>query len=194
MIRQVNLDITHRCTLQCPRCQRVFYNGKPPGRDMTFDEFEKVLFYYPSVVLCGQRGDPIFHPQLPKFLHQAHEQSVSIEVFTAATGKPLEWYIQCFEANKHATWYFGIDGVPEDSHLYRINQNGEKLFEAMVLARELGLNVVWNYLVFKYNEDDVEYCRQLAAHHDIKFEKIISSRWIENDPYKPTADFIERTL
>ena len=41
----------------------------------------------------------------------------------------------------------------KDSHKYRINQDGQYLFERMLDAKNKGLNVEWQYIIFDYNED-----------------------------------------
>jgi len=35
----------------------------------------------------------------------------------------MHWYESAFESNPNAEWHFGLDGLPEESHLYRINQD-----------------------------------------------------------------------
>ena len=95
---------------------------------------------------------------------------------TAATGKPERWYEKAFSANPRAEWTFGIDGLPHDSHKYRVNQNGEFLFEMMLLAKEMGLRVFWQYIIFPYNENYVETAKKWAKIHDIKIIFIISER------------------
>ena len=42
---KINLDITHRCTLQCRRCNRAIFAArgqKVPGEDMTIENFKKI--------------------------------------------------------------------------------------------------------------------------------------------------------
>ena len=53
----------------------------------------------------------------------------SVSVHHATAAKPRKWYPKAFQANPNARWWFGIDGLPKESHKYRINQDGEKLFE-----------------------------------------------------------------
>ena len=47
--KAVNIDITHRCALECMRCFRtMFYtskNIKVPGKDMSMNDFLKVIKY-----------------------------------------------------------------------------------------------------------------------------------------------------
>ena len=45
----------------------------------------------------------------------------------------MKHYISAFKSNPKANWIFGIDGMPEESKQYRVNQDGEKLFKIMFL-------------------------------------------------------------
>ncbi len=197
----VNLDITHRCPLACERCQRftsfTSKGLKVPGRDMTMEEFDKVIKFFRHLNFCGQVSDPVHHPKFIEILqtirkwnldpnNDDHQRSSSVHHASAA--KPMKWYPKAFEANPYTRWWFGIDGFPKDSHKYRTNQDGEKLFEIMKLARKhLKTKPYWQYIVFSYNENDIEACHQMAKDIDVDFMIVNSSRWLsENDPLKPT--------
>ena len=122
--KTVNLDITHKCTLQCAGCNRQKKEHTYEKREMTLDEFKKVCDYFQHIILCGQVSDPIFHNNLDIMLKMAYEKNIFIEVHTAASHRKTETYQRFFSANPKAKWYFGIDGHPRDSHKYRINQDG----------------------------------------------------------------------
>ena len=34
-------------------------------------------------------------------------------------------------------WYFALDGLPEESHKYRINQDGRQVWEVMKMGAEI---------------------------------------------------------
>jgi len=191
--KKINLDITHRCTLECPRCMRQSIRpNKIPGEDLSLDNFKKILNYFDKIQFCGQISDPIFHPQFIEFLKLS--QNKDVKVHTAASHKPMSWYKDAFNANKNAVWEFGIDGLPEESHKYRINQDGKKLFEVMKQGIQNGNIILWQYIIFKYNEDHIDQAIGLAKNNGIKLIITKSSRWKKNDPYKPTKLFIEKTF
>ena len=104
---------------------------------------------------------------------------------TAASHKSKNWYENAFAANRDTKWFFGIDGLPKDSHKYRINQDGKKLFEIVKLCAKMGLYTRLQYIVFKYNENDIETCRKIAQDNNIIFNVIYSGRWRKDDIYKP---------
>ena len=192
---KINLDITHRCTLQCQRCNRAIFAArgqKVPGEDMTMNNFKKVIDYFEEIYFCGQISDPIFHPKFIDFLKLLKGRKTVVH--TAASHKPEKWYKEAFEANTDAYWTFGIDGLPKDSHKYRINQDGEKLFKMASMAAKIVDKVKWQYIVFSYNENDIEEARQMAKDNNIIFEVQKSSRFWEGDPLMPKNKeyYIER--
>ena len=192
---KINLDITHRCTLQCQRCNRAIFAArgqKVPGEDMTMENFKKVIDYFEEVYFCGQISDPIFHPQFIEFLKLLKGRKTVIH--TAASHKKEEWYKKAFEANTDAYWTFGIDGLPKDSHKYRINQDGEHLFKMACMAAKIVDKVKWQYIVFNYNENNIEEARQMAKDNNLIFEVQKSSRFWEGDPLMPKNKeyYIER--
>ena len=192
---KINLDITHRCTLQCQRCNRAIFAArglKVPGEDMTMENFKKIIDYFEEVYFCGQISDPIFHPQFIEFLKLLKGRKTVIH--TAASHKKEEWYKKAFEANTDAYWTFGIDGLPKDSHKYRKNQDGEYLFKMACMASKMGLLVKWQYLIFSYNENDIEEARKMAKDNNIILELQKSSRFWEGDPLMPKNKdyYIER--
>lgn len=187
----VNLDITYRCTLECPACTRYYLKQagkKIPGHDMTDDEFDIVLNKFDRFMFCGNISDPIFHPNFIGFLTKIYAAGKQAFISTAASHKPIKWYKKAFECNPTAKWIFGIDGLPHKSFAYRINQDGEKLFDVMVLAKELGLQPQWQYIIFSYNEDSVDEARELAKKHDIEFLLCKSSRFPNDDKWMTPSE------
>ena len=129
--KAVNLDLSNKCTLACLACTRTTaFEGKNklvPGHQMTDHEWSLYLEKFSKFTISGQVSDPILHPKLDKILSDIYKAGKDCTVHVAASHKPEKHWIKCFKANPNAFWYFGIDGLPKDSHKYRINQDGEKL-------------------------------------------------------------------
>lgn len=182
----VTIDASNKCTLLCPSCKRqgnknLGISPGEDGKDLPFYHFKKLTDYFNTFSFVGQVSDPIFCPDLIDMLRYLHERKEKcwVSVHTAATSKnrPKEWYEEAFLANPNVNWIFGIDGLPEESHLYRIGQDGVFLFEMMKLAKKLGLEPRWQYLVFKYNENHIDECLEMAKREGIIFELNITSKW-----------------
>ena len=191
--RGINIDITHRCPLECKRCQRftsfTSKGLKVPGEDLSIEDFSKVLDFFTHINFCGQVSDPVHHPKFVELLEMIRERKDhSTSIHHASAAKPLKWYPKAFEANPRAQWWFGIDGFPKDSHKYRTNQDGEKLYNIMKdSVKYLKNTPIWQFIVFSFNENDIEACRDMATDIGVKFIVINSSRWMgANDPLRPT--------
>ena len=160
---------------------------KVPGQDLSIDNFKKLVDYYDKINFCGQLSDPIHHPKMIAMLKIVGEAGKRCSIHTASSFKSMEWFVEAFKANPKVVWYFGIDGLPKDSHQYRVNQDGEKLFEVMVEAtKHLKSKPVWQYIVFKYNENDIDEAMLLADKHDIKFMLVDTNRY--GDPALRPSD------
>ena len=187
----VNIDITHRCPLECERCQRftsfTAHGLKVPGKDISIENFQKVLNHFHHINFCGQVSDPVHHPKFIEILSMIYDQEKSCSVHHASAAKPVKWYPKAYDANPNACWWFGIDGLPKDSHKYRTNQDGEKLYEMLKIARKhLHQKPIWQFIVFAYNENDIDEAHQMAIDIDVDFMIVNSSRWLDdNDPFKP---------
>ena len=197
MRKKINLDIHNKCTLECNKCGRFYLLNETdttstnfPGCPLTDTDWKKILNHYTSINFCGQVSDPIMHPKLSNFLGDMYAEGKIGNVSTAVSHKPRKYFIKAFKANPNMQWIFGIDGLPKDSHKYRTNQDGEKLFKIMLEAKNhLKTKPVWQYIVFKYNENDMEEAKDLAKKVDVNLLFIYSSRYEEkDDPLSPSLE------
>lgn len=189
---EVLIDLTHRCPLGCPRCQRqMFFNDlgkKVPGQDISLETIDKLTDKFEHVCFGGQLSDPIHHPKFIDVLKICYKKSTGVKVQTASSHKSINWYREAWQAHPDAKWQFGIDGLPEESHNYRINQDGSKLFNVMCEAKKyLNTKPIWQYIVFRFNEESMDKVKLMAKENDLDLIVMFSSRWLGiNDPLKPT--------
>ena len=187
----INIDISNRCPLECMRCQRqtnfTLEGRKVYGRDATMDEIRKLSDYFSSFNFCGQLSDPVHHPKFIEILDYLYKKDIQVTVHNASSQKPMKWYIKAFQAHPRAKWIFAIDGLPEESNMYRINQDGEKLYRVMLEAKKhLKQTPSWQFIVFSYNEHNLEKAKKMAVDEGLKFIVLHSSRWMgEDDPLRP---------
>ena len=186
--RAINVDTGNKCTLECPACMRQKpkqhnLDGKPITLNIVRNLVDSGQFNVLS--FCGQISDPMVHPNIVPILEYCRHK-IKVEMHVAASHKPERYWRECFAANPEAHYVFALDGLPSKSHLYRINQDGEKLFDMMLIAAyEFKMKPTWMHIIFKYNEDDIEECRQLAKEHNIRFKLKKSGRF-----YNPSEDNI----
>lgn len=191
---QINLDITNKCTLMCPFCERQredFDEIKKITKDISLEDFKKIADYYPRLNFCGSIGDPIMHKNFHEMLEYCYHNNNSVTIGTSSSHRPIEWYQTAFALNPNAHWSFGLDGLPNDSNKHRINQDGNHLFNMMVLGRSLGISVSWQFIIFSYNQHQILDCQHIANQLDIPISFVKSSRFHEfegKDEYKPSEE------
>lgn len=174
----INLDISYKCPNKCPACYRQ-RNVEYFGKDMTKSDIEKIAKYFNIIRFCGQISDPIMHSDFHEILEVCLNYNIKVQIHTAVSARPVSWWEKSFKMciDKDVEWVFGIDGLPKDSHKYRINQDGEKLFEIMKLCSNMNIKTTWQYIVFKYNEINIDECKQLAQENNILFRLGKSARY-----------------
>jgi len=203
--REILIDLSHRCALECPRCQRQqFYTGrygnKVPGKDLPmrtlelaikhldqipkdiYDSETKKLTRNTYIGFGGQLSDPIHYPKLIETLKLCRKYNIKTRVQTASSFKPISWYIKAFEADPDTEWQFGLDGLPEESHKYRVNQDGKKIFQVMLEGKKILTKApIWQYIIFRYNENHQRQAKRMAKQNGLRFVLMKSSRWYSDN-------------
>lgn len=141
---------------------------------MTDQEYDLILNHFNKLNFCGNVSDPTMHPRFIEFLEKA--QTKDVQISTATTHRSFTWYKRAFKAHPKAKWIFGMDGLPDFSPFYRINQDGDKMWEIMKLAKEYSINTIWQYLIFGYNKHQVEEAKEMAADYNIELWLMKSKR------------------
>jgi MoaA/NifB/PqqE/SkfB family radical SAM enzyme len=177
--RPVNIDISNKCILQCPSCDRQIDKSMVKrARDISLEDYQKIIDVFPNVVLCGQVSDPIYHSNFLELLKISKNLNY-LDISTNGSGKKIEWWEKAFKIgieNKNTHWRFALDGLPNESHIYRINQDGKFVWEIMKMGKQMGANIMWQYIPFLYNEDHIDGAVEMARTHNIEFMLKISNR------------------
>ena len=59
------------------------------------------------------------------------------------------------------------------------------------MSSKMGMNVDWQWIIFKYNWKDLKIGLDMSHNYNIKLVPVTSQRWHENDPLKPPQEVIE---
>lgn len=186
---KLHLEITTRCPLLCSKCPRTINKGKyKSNNDMNFDFLSTILAdrRFKIIDICGALGDPIYHPDFHRFLEKCIQHSDTVVVNTNGSGKSTKWWTMTYSLLRNSDYiYFGVDGLRETSHLYRVNQDWDSVFVAMKLGRKLKKNVVWQWIPFRFNEHQIAEAKSIARRYGILFFILKSNRWDRDDPSQP---------
>ena len=181
-----NMDLSHRCILRCPQCLRQKVEGLPRIKrsfDIGKPEFRKILNYYENqITFCGQISDPIYHPDFLAFLEMMNGLGKGLRVATNGTNDKSgnmdnKWWDKAYSYGLGENcWVFGVDGLDEKSELYRIGSNFKQVWETMKIGVQAGHPIVWQFIIFGYNEHEIEQAKEIAHKEGITLLLIKTNR------------------
>jgi MoaA/NifB/PqqE/SkfB family radical SAM enzyme len=176
-----NIDTSHRCILKCPQCSRqktISQDQIRRSSDMSDSDFQKIVDYYSiGITFCGQISDPIYHPNFLQFLKKCDGTGRAIRIATNGTGKSLDWWKQAFSFGKtENAWFFGVDGIDEKSEIYRVGSNFKNVWEMMKLGKSLGNIIVWQFIIFEYNQHELDEATEIAKREGFGLQFISTNR------------------
>lgn len=191
-----NLDVSHRCILRCPQCIRQKMTSADQIKrsfDIDPQDFKKIQDYYNNgITFCGQISDPIYHPNFLVFLRMLDGENRAIRIATNGSGKSKEWWDAAFSYGRgENAWYFGVDGIDEKSENYRVGSNFHEVWERMKQGRDLGHVIVWQFIIFDYNEHELERAVEIAREENFALLFIQTNRGFnfKYHPYRKNVEF-----
>jgi MoaA/NifB/PqqE/SkfB family radical SAM enzyme len=192
----VNIDITYRCPLECPFCQRQQEGIKEKlsrSSDLSIQDYTKVVKFFKDINFCGQISDPIYHPQFLEMIKFSNNyKSKTFQVHTNGTRKRIDWWEEIFNnTDGKVVWFFGLDGTDQETaSLYRVNTKFDEVMQVMKLGVRLGKTICWQFIVFKHNEHQIQEATQIAKENNIELVLIKSPRYYTNEKISlPSSDW-----
>ena len=188
---KLNFEPHSICRLRCPGCfmredglhqkgsKKWVSDGWDKRYTIPLEKYKIVFKVFKNMEFCGNLSDPIYHPEFVDTLKYLKGKGTKINFRTNGSGKSKRWWKEVYELCQGENWWwtFALDGLPEDSHIYRKKQNGEQVWEMMKYGKTLKAHIEWQWIVFKYNENDLDHGQLLADQHDIQFNYYHSTRW-----------------
>jgi len=189
-IKILQLEISNYCNASCPQCPRNYFGGKTlptlPLSKWTLTEFKKMisvdlLSQLKQVYFCGTYGDPMTNKdiiEMCKFLKDSNSE-IQIGIHTNG-GVGSTYHYQ--ELAKYTDFIaFSIDGLENTNHIYRRNVKWKKVIANAESYINSGGRAIWDFIVFKHNEDQVDLAKQISV--DMGFKEF---------NIKKTSRFLDR--
>lgn len=167
----LHLEITSRCMLACNACPRTEYKGHYQVLDLSLEAIQKIaknISAYSGVLLCGDHGDPIYHPAFHDVLKllTKDKNAPPINIATNGCYRDEKWWEEtCRILRPQDIIIFGIDGLEDTFHLYRKNAIWKSATDAIrTIKRCSSIQIHWQWILFNFNQDQLprahEYCRE----------------------------------
>ena len=174
----LELEISSRCTIGCMACPRN-YQSKDEWYSgfMDIDVLKDIVdnSNFKRYVFCGGYGDAIYHPKILEILEYMLSTNKMFFVETNGTDKSKRFWNELIELpwRQRCGFIFSIDGLEDTNHIYRKNSDWDSIMYGVntILSkpRRQRMRMKWKYLVFPYNEHQVEDARKFAM--DLGFEE-----------------------
>lgn len=195
-----HIEPTNICTLKCPGCARTrFINQWPQHwKNHTLDvnelfRFLDINLFKKRFLLCGNYGDPIYHPDCIGFVKKIKERGASVTIVTNGSYKSPEWWQELTELlDSTDIIKFSIDGLPENFTQYRINADWPSIEQGIKICVQSSCQTIWKYIPFLYNQSDIKQAEMLSEQLGIThFVVDRSDRFDEQTMhYKPNSELV----
>jgi MoaA/NifB/PqqE/SkfB family radical SAM enzyme len=186
----IHVDPISICQLRCPSCPTGVENEnkriRQPislrdrtrmSKDMFFsllDEVGENLFF----LMLYNWGEPLLNRDLPLFIRKAKEYQICVEIHTNLSLHLEDEFMEDLLTSGLDVIAASIDGFSQES--YQIYRRGgrfelaKKNIERLATLRHnLGLHneIIWNYLVFSFNEHEIKQAQQYCDKIGITFNQ-----------------------
>jgi len=197
-----HIEISGKCPLKCPRCTRQELPGYV-NKELSLEWFKENFTFAKDVkkiTFCGDDGDPIYAKDLLSIIKWLKKENPKIQFVIVTNGsfKTRDWWTKLNSLlNANDNVHFSIDGWDQASNeIYRINCNWESIVNGIKqLTRPYK---TWAAIAFKFNEQKIEYMRQMAlALRFDRFQLTLSTKfgknysgYPSNDPLQPSDEYV----
>lgn len=174
-IEILHLETSSICNAACPMCPREndkYFDKNTDGKNLSLEKIkelfdEKFIKQLKFMFMCGGFGDPASAPECIDIFEYFRKinPNIMLGMHTNGSLRNKEFWSRLGTILCHVGDYceFGIDGLEDTNHLYRVNTNFEKIIENATNFIKAGGNANWTYLVFKHNEHQIERAKELSV-------------------------------
>ena len=180
------IELTTECGAGCPQCPRNVYGGKTvedlPICELSLDDIKNILPIelvqrLRLVFFCGTYGDPIWAKDiLPviKWLRGVNSK-LEIGLNTNGSARTEKWWSEMADVlDDDGYVVFSIDGDEETNHIYRRWTDYNKIIRNAKSFIESGGEAIWEFLVFRHNEHQVEDIENFSK--ELGFKRFTSKK------------------
>lgn len=192
-VKMVQVGITTRCNSNCHFCFREELKraGRTEGNsDFPSEGIQKIIDQgIRDIHLCGNRGEAIFHPEIEKIIDMIKGCGSRFEMNTNGSRFDETWWRNLGKRMTEGDQViFAVDGL-KDTHEYYRNTPWIKVINNMKAFIEGGGKAIWQLILFKHNEKQVDFIKKISKTMGCAETWIINSRFYNDKYKKPTVDY-----
>ena len=202
MPKMLNLDPTNHCDLKCPLCPTGLRDKTVERGSMKLEQFKPVIDrlgkYLQSVNLYSW-GEPLLHKSLVDMIRHATVNHKIRTITSVHLGNLSDEQVEGLTTSGLDKLIVSVDGATQEVYeKYRVGGDIEKVFNNMRRLIEAkkrhnsNLNVVWNFLVMKQNEHQMDLARKRAKEIGVEITFSIMRTNLKDDILGKVEDNIEK--
>ncbi|HLL76718.1 MAG TPA: radical SAM protein [Pyrinomonadaceae bacterium] len=161
------LEPTSFCNLRCPACPTGLRLGERPSVSIDENLFKAAIDEigdYVFLLWMYNWGEPLLHKQTPELIRYAKTKDLKVVLSSNLSIKLSDDYIERLVRSGLDTLIVGLDGVTEETYKkYRVNgqldlvrDNMRRLQDAKARLGSATPHVLWQFLVFRHNEHEID--------------------------------------
>ncbi len=182
-VNKVSLEASTACQLRCPVCPTS--QGKTSKNIcgtgfLRLENFKRFLNLNKSIkeIELANWGEVFLNPHLSKIFEYAYQQNVSMTITTGANlNHVTEECLEALVKYRVKELVVALDGASNETYsIYRIGGNFDKVIENVKAINQLkqkynskSPKLIWQYVVFGHNENDIINAKQLAKNLNMEF-------------------------
>ncbi len=189
-VKTIQIETSSMCNAACPQCLREWWDGDYTRINQTYiptefyetripqhvyDQLEKINF-------CGTVGDPCTAPNFIDVCKVIKRKNPNIEISIATNGgmRNASWWAELASVlSGKDNVIFGIDGLADTNHIYRVNVRWSKLMENVESFIKAGGKAHWQFISFAHNEHQIPAAEQISKDMGfINFFTIYNNRFV----------------
>jgi MoaA/NifB/PqqE/SkfB family radical SAM enzyme len=171
-----HIEPTNICTLKCSGCARTRFIDQWPqhwkNHSLDIDillKFIDIDLTNKRITLCGNYGDPIYHPNFIELVVRLKSRGALVAITTNGSYKKQQWWEDLVDIlSPLDTVTFSVDGLPTNFTQYRVNADWESILVGMQVVSAASCNSVWKYIPFAFNQDNIIEATNLSNQIGIK--------------------------
>ncbi len=200
---KTTVDITNVCQLRCPLCPTGLEAHDRVSTHFDYDKFIKLMDEigdYLFFLDFYNWGEPLLHKRIEEFIHIARNKNISCGISTNLSLKLTDERIRKIINSGLNEMVVSVDGASQEVYEKYRRRGDYELVIANIrrfveLKKEMGAQtpcITWRFLVFGFNEHQIETARALAA--EIGVDSFVATSAYLDEGFYPVPEAERKSM
>ncbi|NTW89092.1 MAG: radical SAM protein, partial [Desulfobulbaceae bacterium] len=172
--------VSNMCQLKCPLCPTGTKNLNYDCKIMSLETFKIILEKMPFIKMIDlyKSGEPFLNPDIFSMIRYATEREIEVIISTNFSFAKPDGFFEDIVTSGLRKLVISLDGASQESYSqYRIGGNYElvmanikKLLDVKKRLRSKCPEIVWQFLVNRFNEHEIPLAQKIAREINITLD------------------------